>query len=455
MTQHPKPLRLAVGLLFASAAYSAFAQDVQTPPAAATPPETAVQAPPETPPAEPPAATPPARQTTGPQASEPVVNTRASGNEPADPASAKAAAPPARPAARRQATRSPARPAVRVSTQAPAARRTAPAPAAAPAPVVAAPVSAAPLAAAPPPVPVAADPVPLPAPAADPAPPPAAPAENEGASTLWPWLLGAALAIGGLLLLARRRRRRTEDHHVSHDEPAPAAEPLHERPVPVAAAAAPMAGAAAMSDHRPWADAPEPAPVAEAAPVSFMPQETVAPAAPAAAAIAADAPAAAAGSDERSRPWIELLMRPVRAGVGEDAARVEFELGVENTGSAPARDVRISTWMLPAGSSTEMERMLIERPPLPAQTEPELAPGEATRIETAVALPRAGLRDAILPVVVADARYRLPDGSEGRTSASFAVGLPDGEELVMFDVDNPSGMHEGVAARLRGEPRRD
>ncbi|CAA9543645.1 MAG: hypothetical protein AVDCRST_MAG23-2335 [uncultured Sphingosinicella sp.] len=165
--------------------------------------------------------------------------------------------------------------------------------------------------------------------------------------------------------------------------------------------------------------------------------------------------AAAAASASNGRPWLDLLIRPVRAGVGEDAARVEFELGVENNGSAPAHDVRISTWLLPAGSGTEMERMLIEGGDAPQRTEADLAPGETTRIETTVALSRQGLVDAILPVVVADARYRLPDGSEGRTAASFAVGVPRGEELVMFDVDNPSGMHEGVEARLHGEPRRD
>jgi hypothetical protein len=150
-------------------------------------------------------------------------------------------------------------------------------------------------------------------------------------------------------------------------------------------------------------------------------------------------------------------MRPVRAGVGEDAARVEFELGVENTGSAPARDVRVSAWLLAgnAPEASQMENMLIQRPEAPQLFETTITPGDGRVIETSVALPRAGLHDAITPVVVAEARYRLPDGSEGHTAASFAVGVERGEELVMFDVDNPSGMHEGVTARLHGEPRRD
>ncbi len=69
-------------------------------------------------------------------------------------------------------------------------------------------------------------------------------------------------------------------------------------------------------------------------------------------------------------------------------------------------------------------------------------------MEAAVALPTAEVEgDALLPVVVADARYTLPDGSEEHRSVSFAVGVPVEGELAHFDVENPSGLHEGVEAR--------
>jgi hypothetical protein len=56
--------------------------------------------------------------------------------------------------------------------------------------------------------------------------------------------------------------------------------------------------------------------------------------------------------------------------------------------------------------------------------------------------------------VVADARYRLPDGSEGRTAASFIVGRADASgDLGAFALDD-SGMHEEIEARLYGEPER-
>ena len=62
------------------------------------------------------------------------------------------------------------------------------------------------------------------------------------------------------------------------------------------------------------------------------------------------------------RPWLEFLMRPVRAGTSQDDAIVQFELTVGNTGDVAARDVRISTWMVAAGEGTDMERSLIEPP---------------------------------------------------------------------------------------------
>jgi hypothetical protein len=166
--------------------------------------------------------------------------------------------------------------------------------------------------------------------------------------------------------------------------------------------------------------------------------------------VVASAPIAAA--TETGRPAIALQMRPKRAGVTQEDAVVEFELTVDNHGDAPARDVRISTWMFSAGHASEAERSLIQSDSdadLPAVT---IDSGHAKRIESTVALPTAGLdEDAVLPVVVAEAHYRLPDGSEERTTASFEVGVPIGDDLAHFDLDNPSGLHDDVVARPHRE----
>jgi MYXO-CTERM domain-containing protein len=228
----------------------------------------------------------------------------------------------------------------------------------------------------------------------------AAPAQaEERTGSILPWLIGGLALLGALALLFSRRRRRES---LVRDE------------------------------------VYESAPVIEAEPVAAAP-------------IAAT---------ETGRPWLDLQLNPARAGVTGQEAQVEFELAVQNTGTAAARDVRISTWMVAGGATqeTEMERLLIERPGQAADSslpEVTIEAGAGKRIETAVALSTAGLTtDAVLPVVVAEARYRLPDGSEGFTSARYAVSVPFGEELSHFDIENPSGLHEGVEAWPLGEVER-
>ncbi len=226
---------------------------------------------------------------------------------------------------------------------------------------------------------------------------------RDSRDSLLPWLLGGLLLLGALAFFGLRGRRR----NVVHDER------VYERP-PVATVPG------------------EAVPLAAVAPV-VTPVETVAPA---------------------GRPELDLTMRPVRAGISGGDARVEFQLTVGNSGPVAAENVRISTWMLAAGSSEAESALIVPRDH--ADTPPvTIGAGESRTMEASVALPTAEVDgDAVLPVVVADARYRLPDGSEGRTSASFAVGVPDGEELAHFGIENPSGLHEGVVARPLREPER-
>ena len=148
-------------------------------------------------------------------------------------------------------------------------------------------------------------------------------------------------------------------------------------------------------------------------------------------------------------------MRPIRAGTSKDNASSSSSSPSAIPASVPARDVRISTCMFAAGAAgeSEMER-IADRSARRAVTRVDIPAGEAQRLETSMALsPRRWAR-SVLPVVVADARYRLPDGSEGRTRASFEVGLPRGEGLDPFPTDRVSGLIEDVEARLHGEPER-
>lgn len=420
MTHKPTRLRIAAGALFASVVLPAtpgLAQDVPVatpsapvattpPPVATTPPVTVAPTPTPAPQPRPPVQLAPRP----PVSEESATPTPAGETQPT----------------RRRTTQRAERPAPRPRAEASAPRAAAPAPEPvsepAPAPAPAVP----PEAAAPAPLPPAATPEPAPV-------EPAAPAETASAAPIWPWFAaGAALLLGLFAFFASRRSRAEE----AYDEEPVYAAPTYEAP---AASAPPVAAAPAVAV----------APVLAAAQPARIEETEIS------AANDSDVEALNAGSAPvADRPWLEFLMRPVRAGTDGDEARVEFELTVGNTGSVPARDVRISTWMVAASETTEMERALIE-PPVDAQrTEVDIPAGDGAKVEAAISVPTEGLRGKVLPVIVADARYRLPDGSEGRTSASFAVGLPNGEGLEPFAVDLPSGLHDDVEARLHSEPQR-
>jgi hypothetical protein len=160
------------------------------------------------------------------------------------------------------------------------------------------------------------------------------------------------------------------------------------------------------------------------------------------------------------RPWLEFAMRPVRAGTNIDEALVEIELTVGNSGTVEATDVRISTYLLSADpSGTEMEKMLLD-PPADSTTEPvTIKPGEGKRIDATLALLKSQMGEdlpaSFRPVVVADARYTMPDGSEGRTSASFVIGVtPEEGGLGLDPIElSRASMHENVGAELNGEPQ--
>jgi LPXTG-motif cell wall-anchored protein len=347
------------------------------------------------PPADPPASTQPAPQ---PQAQVPAAQTGPAPVEiAAPPAPADEAPPAAAPATRRAPSRTVTRTTTTVrSAPAPVPVGTAPVAVVTSTPVLTGPGTTT---AVPPPIAPGAVEV-LPAAPSGGTDVVAVETEQQGGGTpVWPWLVlaGLLLLAGGLLFIRRRRPSTTivEDHA------------YEERRI---------------SDESSLAPAPVVAPLAAA-------------------------PLAAAAAIPAGTPRIELSMHPVRAGIAGADARVEFQLTVANRGDAVAEEVRISTWMLASGSS-EMERALIE-PREAADTPPvTIEPGQSRTLEAAVALPTADLKSgSVLPVVVADAHYRLPDGSQRHTRVSYAVGVPDGEELAHFSVEHPSGLHEGVVAQ--------
>lgn len=432
MKNHPAPNRRAFAALIPATlllALPAFAQDV---PAATIAPPPAQVAPP----------------TVVPTVSEPaaiaptvVLPTIA----PTQPTAAEAPAP--------TATRT-ARTARAVTRTTHVTRTAAPEAARAPDAVAPAPVAPAPVAVIP------AEPVPVqvtPAPVEVVAPPPAAPAATTETTVTeqpatWPWVLAGLLVVLGAIGLFVMRRRRADVDEAIYAEPY--VEPVAQH-APIVAPA-PIVAEPAFAPAR----APEflrTAPLAADTPAPTASEDATL-AEPEAAEVAeltaGDAPVA-------DRPWLEFALRPIRAGISADEALVEFELTVGNSGSVKAKDVRISTFLFASepGSEAEMERMLIERGDghEDGVSPVTIEPGEGARVDATLALPKAQLIEttngSILPVIIAYARYTLADGTEGRTSASFTIGVSEEGTPAMSPLSLADrGMHDEVEARLCGVP---
>jgi hypothetical protein len=286
-------------------------------------------------------------------------------------------------------------------------------------------------------------------------------ADTNGGS-LWLILAAVGLAVAAIAALLMFRRRR--DDEVEY-EPYPAeSEPVTIQPEPVIAPAPRVADPVAAA---PIFVAPRYAPEIErtAAPVaaendepqpSLENAELVTP-------DPADIKAVLGGAvPQGGRPQLELAMRPTRAGMSRRGAMVEFELTVANAGGLPAEDVRIGAFMLGgnAAAPSEIERLLMHPPADQVMPAERIEPGAGTRLNAAVTLPReqvdAGTLDGdegFTPVLVADARYRLPDGSEGRTAAAFTIGrVNGGEHLVPIALQDDPAMYADIEARLHSVP---
>lgn len=310
-------------------------------------------------------------------------------------------------------------------------------------------------------VPAAADPV------TETAPAPVETAPGDG-GTMWLILAalgGVAALVAGAMLL---RRRRSDEPYIA-EEVAVAApvEPVVERRTPEPVVESPIADPVAAAPafiaprHEPElgeriAPLAKPSLAKPDAPKPALEHAELSDADP------ADVAAVLGGAKPTgSRPQLELAMRPIRAGMSRRGATVGFELTVANAGGAPAEDVRIGAFMLGEHSAqqSEIERLLIN-PPQDSRIDAEtIAPGDGTTLEAMLTMPRdkvdaiAGDDDGFTPVLVADARYRLPDGREGRTSAAFRIGrVNGGTQLEPIAIQDDPSMYADVEAELVGVP---
>jgi hypothetical protein len=157
------------------------------------------------------------------------------------------------------------------------------------------------------------------------------------------------------------------------------------------------------------------------------------------------------------RPWLEIEFGATRAVVTDDAATIHFDVVLYNSGSAVARDVRVEGRMFNAGPDQDSELgAFFDRPAVEVQPIPEIAPLTKVEVRSAVALPRANVREyevegrkLFVPILGFNAHYRF-GRSEGQTSASFIVGRGgnDGGKMAPIRLDLGPRIFRGLNQRL-------
>lgn len=298
--------------------------------------------------------------------------------------------------------------------------------------------------------------------APDPQAPPPVPDAGE-AQIDWRWWLlaaGIAVVLAALLAVWWRRRRdalatlaETEVPRVPLKQPSPP--PLKKSPTvpadaPQTAAALAASQAGYLTVPRPSAT-PAPAPQPAPRPQAPVADGTIRAFAP---------PPAPAGLVTAFRdiaaPMLDVDLRPIRAGITEEAAVLEFAFALRNPGPVAIGDALVSAYMLTANAAQDQQiaGYLAEEPDPSRHNLFALRPNESRELSAAMGLPfdlvnivEAGDRRLLAPMLLIDARYRTPAGKAGRTFAAFMIGRPlESGKLQPVFTDRGPHMVDGVVA---------
>ncbi|HYI48727.1 MAG TPA: hypothetical protein VEX35_09715 [Allosphingosinicella sp.] len=132
------------------------------------------------------------------------------------------------------------------------------------------------------------------------------------------------------------------------------------------------------------------------------------------------------------RPWLGLELKAERLASTEAECVVQFDLEIVNSGTAPARNLRIDVKMFNAGQEQDKEIGAFFRVAGRETTKcslPGIRPDTTVAIRGEVAMSRADMRAVVLenkylfiPVIAVNALYDWGDGRTGQTSKSYVVG---------------------------------
>ena len=230
-----------------------------------------------------------------------------------------------------------------------------------------------------------------------------------------PWLLVAGLLVAGAGAYFWRHRRR-EALAGAGDEAFDSAPEAYPEPAPQPAR--PLQRVARVPAPTPRPDlAPRPDPAPQPDPIGIV--------------------------STRLRPWLEIAFKPTKCIIDDENVTFEFELGLFNSGSTPARAILVEASYFNAGADQDKAiEQFYANPVGEGGRAVSLGPLKTMVIATKVVTPRAQVREyeaggrkVFVPLIGFNALYSWATG-EGQTSASFILGrATSGEKLAPFRLD--------------------
>lgn len=158
----------------------------------------------------------------------------------------------------------------------------------------------------------------------------------------------------------------------------------------------------------------------------------------------------------RMRPRLEIAFRPTSCRIDDNEVAFEFELGLFNSGSVPARAILVEAQYFNAGDdqSQQIERFFAN-PIGEGGRAVSLAPLKNLVVRTKVVTPRsqireyeAGGRRVFVPLIGFNALYRWSSG-EGQTSVSYMLGRStQTDKLAPFRLDQIGREFRDLDGRL-------
>jgi hypothetical protein len=145
----------------------------------------------------------------------------------------------------------------------------------------------------------------------------------------------------------------------------------------------------------------------------------------------------------------------LRCIVEDHQVTIEFEIGLHNAGSGPAREVLVEASMFNAGPEQDQAiGAFFANPAGLGDRISVIQPLKNVNVRTKVVVPREnvqlfeiGGRQVFVPLIAFNALYRW-SGGEGQTSDSYLLGRDTkGEKMAPFRLDLGPRIFRGVGAR--------